>query len=101
MQFRIRPDCARTIEGDGGPIHYAFRCAFSDDYPARFLMNSCTAQGDRKRALASLRTTHSQKTHHFSSFRTGMALGLAFPAFVDGIIHSTSSAFFHTATETL
>jgi hypothetical protein len=64
-------------------------------------MNSYTAQGDRKRALTSLRTSYSQKTHHFSSFRTGIALGLAFPAFVDGIVRSTSSPFFHTATEAL
>ena len=65
-------------------------------------MNPYTAQGDRKRALTILRTsTHSQKTHHFSSFRTGMVLGFAFPAFVDGIVRSTSSSFFHTATEAL
>ena len=64
-------------------------------------MNSYSAQGDRKRALASLRTTFSHKTHHFSAFRTGMVLGLAFPALVDGIVRSTSSTFFHTATEIL
>ena len=64
-------------------------------------MNSYTAQGDRKRALTSLRAVHSQKTHHFSTFRTGIALGLAFPAFVDGIVRSTSSTFFRTVTETL
>ena len=75
---------------------------FLNGYLVRFLMNSYTAQGDRKRALTFLRTsTYSQKTHHFSSFRAGMALGLAFPAFVDGIIRSTSSPFFHTATEAL
>ncbi|KAI0298701.1 hypothetical protein B0F90DRAFT_686074 [Multifurca ochricompacta] len=43
-----------------------------------------TAKGDRKRALRRLRTVSSQKTHHFSTFRTGLALGFAFPAFVDG-----------------
>lgn len=52
-----------------------------------------TAQGDRKRALASLRSTQTQKTHHFSTFRTGTALGLAIPAFVDGVVRSTFSTF--------
>jgi hypothetical protein len=64
-------------------------------------MNSYSAQGDRKRALTSLRASQSQKTHHVSTFRTGMALGLAFPAFVDGIVRSTSLTIFHMATETL
>jgi hypothetical protein len=44
------------------------------------------AKGDRKRALIHLRAVPSHKTHHFSSFRTGLALGLAFPAFIDGIV---------------
>lgn len=53
-----------------------------DQFTKRF------AQGDRKRAMTSLRAVRSQKTHHFSTFRTGIALGLAFPAFVDGIVRS-------------
>ena len=54
-------------------------------------MISQTAKGDRKRALVRLRTVSSFKTHHFSTFRTGAALGLAFPAIVDGLVRCESS----------
>lgn len=50
------------------------------------LMTSHIAKGDRKRALVRLRTVSSYKTHHFSTFRTGLALGLALPAVIDGIV---------------
>ncbi|KAI0266051.1 EXS family-domain-containing protein [Gloeopeniophorella convolvens] len=53
-----------------------------DQYTARF------AKGDKKRALVRLRAMSSHKTHHFSSFRTGVGLGLALPAFVDGLVRS-------------
>lgn len=70
-------------------------CSFASDQTVQELLKETEdhfttrfAQGDRKRALASLRASPSQKTHHFSTFRTGIALGLAFPAFVDGIVRS-------------
>lgn len=43
--------------------------------------------------MTSLRAVHSQKTHHFTTFRTGIALGLAVPAFVDGLVRSTFLSF--------
>ncbi len=55
------------------------------------LLTPHVAKGDRKRALIRLRMVSSHRTHHFSSFRTGLALGLAFPAAIDGIIHCKSS----------
>ena len=55
------------------------------------LMISLIAKGDRKRAMVRLRTVSSYKTHHFSTFRTGLALGLALPAAIDGIIRCESS----------
>ena len=55
------------------------------------LMVSQTAKGDRKRALVRLRMVSSFKTHHFSTFRTGIALGLAFPAVIDGLVRCESS----------
>jgi hypothetical protein len=55
------------------------------------LMMSYVAKGDRKRALVRLRAGSSHKTHHFSTFRTGIALGLAFPAAIDGIVRCESS----------
>jgi len=54
-------------------------------------MISQTAKGDRKRALVRLRMVSSFKTHHFSTFRTGIALGLAFPAVIDGLVRCESS----------
>lgn len=36
-----------------------------------------------------LRGFAQHKTHHFSTFRTGLMLGLALPAFVDGLYLST------------
>ncbi len=53
--------------------------------------NSRIAKGDRKRALVRLRAVSSRKTHHFSTFRTGIALGLALPAAIDGIVRCESS----------
>lgn len=56
------------------------------------LMISHIAKGDRKRALVRLRTVSSYKTHHFSTFRTGLALGLTLPAVIDGIVRCKSSS---------
>ncbi|GJE94840.1 SPX and EXS domain-containing protein [Phanerochaete sordida] len=48
-------------------------------YAARF------TKGDNKIAKMRLRGFTQHKTHHFSTFRTGLLLGLALPALVDGI----------------
>ncbi len=48
------------------------------------------ARGDKKKARARLRGGAKVTTHHFSTFRTGMTLGLAVPALVSGIYQSTS-----------
>ncbi|TFY63335.1 hypothetical protein EVG20_g6362 [Dentipellis fragilis] len=53
-----------------------------EQFAARF------TRGDKKRALVRLRAGSHHKTHHFSTFRTGFALGLAIPALVDGIVRS-------------
>ncbi|TBU59442.1 hypothetical protein BD310DRAFT_788481, partial [Dichomitus squalens] len=37
------------------------------------------ARGDKKRAMARLRGGSQHTSHHFSTFRTGVALGLAVP----------------------
>ncbi|KIP07309.1 hypothetical protein PHLGIDRAFT_42215, partial [Phlebiopsis gigantea 11061_1 CR5-6] len=57
-------------------------------YAARF------TQGNNKLAKNRLRGLAQHKTHHFSSFRTGMLLGLAIPAFVDGLCLSIQFADF-------
>ncbi|KAI4524266.1 hypothetical protein K525DRAFT_194341 [Schizophyllum commune Loenen D] len=54
-----------------------------DLYATRFV------HGDKKRAMARLRVGTSQNSHHFSTFRSGMAIGLALPALVAGIYDST------------
>ncbi|KAH9962287.1 hypothetical protein BGW80DRAFT_1356062 [Lactifluus volemus] len=51
-----------------------------DLFTARF------ARGDRKHALVHLRAVPSHKTHHSSTFRAGLALGLGFSALIDGIL---------------
>ncbi|THH19131.1 hypothetical protein EW146_g1993 [Bondarzewia mesenterica] len=53
-----------------------------DQFAARF------TRGDKKRALVRLRASSQHKTHHFSTFRTGLAFGLGVPALVDGIYRS-------------
>ncbi|KAH9998599.1 hypothetical protein BJV77DRAFT_940549 [Russula vinacea] len=73
-------------------------CAFASDETVQQLLKEMEdsftarfAKGDKKRALVRLRTVTSYKTHHFSTFRTGVALGLAFPAAIDGIVRCESS----------
>ena len=44
------------------------------------------AGGDKKRAMRRLRAGNMHKNHHFSAFRTGIMLGLAVPALMDGLI---------------
>ncbi|KZT71877.1 hypothetical protein DAEQUDRAFT_665215 [Daedalea quercina L-15889] len=46
------------------------------------------ARGDKKRAQARLRSGTTHKSHHFSTFRSGVLLGLGIPAFVDGLVKS-------------
>lgn len=53
-----------------------------DMFAARF------ARGDKKKAQARLRSDSQHKSHHFSTFRSGMLLGLAVPALADGIVKS-------------
>lgn len=48
----------------------------------------CIARGDKKKALARLRGGAKHTSHHFSTFRTGMFLGLAVPALADGLYRS-------------
>ncbi|KDQ58685.1 hypothetical protein JAAARDRAFT_128396 [Jaapia argillacea MUCL 33604] len=45
-------------------------------------------RGDKKKALERLRAGSRQKSHHFSTFRSGLAIGLAVPALVSGIYQS-------------
>lgn len=45
--------------------------------------------GDSKKAMERLRGGAITKTHHFSTFRSGILLGAALPALASGIYHST------------
>ncbi|TFL04667.1 SPX domain-containing protein [Pterulicium gracile] len=49
--------------------------------------------GNKKQALSRLRAHSSTKTHHFSTFSTGLAVGLAIPALIDGIRESALTPF--------
>jgi len=54
-------------------------------YSARFV------KGDKKKAMASLKAGAKTKSHHFSTFRSGIMLGTAIPAFVVGLYESEFS----------
>ncbi|KAF9525090.1 EXS family-domain-containing protein, partial [Crepidotus variabilis] len=54
------------------------------------LFATAFSSGDRKKALRRLRAGGKSKSHHFSTFRTGVLLGLALPAFVEGLFVSGS-----------
>lgn len=53
-------------------------------------------RGDKKKAITHLRVGATQKSHHFSTFRTGMWLGSSIPATIIGFIaclrHSTATS---------
>lgn len=44
--------------------------------------------GDRKKALGRLRMESDEKSHHFSSWRAGMLMGLGIPLLVEGLVKS-------------
>jgi hypothetical protein len=46
------------------------------------------ARGDRKRAMRRLHAGILVKNHHFSTFRSGIFIGLAVPALAAGLYHS-------------
>ncbi|TCD67423.1 hypothetical protein EIP91_012395 [Steccherinum ochraceum] len=48
-------------------------------------------RGDKKKALTRLRGGTQHQSHHFSTFRSGLMLGLAVPALVDGVVESKLS----------
>lgn len=53
-----------------------------DLFAARF------ERGDKKKAITHLRVGVTQKSHHFSTFRTGVWLGSSIPATITGLIAS-------------
>ncbi|KAF9568303.1 hypothetical protein CPC08DRAFT_625650, partial [Agrocybe pediades] len=54
------------------------------------------ARGDKKRATRRLRAGNSSKSHHFSTFRAGAYIGIALPAFIDGLVKGAAYYYFHT-----
>jgi hypothetical protein len=49
-------------------------------------------KGSRKKAIQRLRFMGASPNHHFASWRAGVLLGLAIPAFIDGIVKSFQPA---------
>ncbi|KAJ3889964.1 hypothetical protein GG344DRAFT_50561, partial [Lentinula edodes] len=71
--------------------------AFASDKTLRGMMDemealyaSHFAHGDQKRAKTRLRAGGVNKTHHYSTFRSGMLLGVGVPALVSGVVSSKS-----------
>lgn len=60
--------------------------------PVVALQHNCSLswieQGDKKRATARLRSASKRKSHHLSTVRSGIAIGLAVPALAMGIYQS-------------
>lgn len=52
------------------------------------VLTSNPARGDKKRARTKLRGGFLTKSHHFSTFRSGILLGLGIPALVSGTYQS-------------
>ncbi|KAL1741799.1 EXS family-domain-containing protein, partial [Schizophyllum fasciatum] len=55
------------------------------------LYAACFAEGDKKRATARLRAATEQKTHHFSTFRTGLTIGVSLPPLALGIYQAAAT----------
>ncbi|PPR01240.1 hypothetical protein CVT24_006004 [Panaeolus cyanescens] len=69
------------------------KSAFASDKSIKAMMSTMEefyaasfARGDKKKATRRLRGGYQRKSHHFSTFRSGIALGLAVPAFIAGFV---------------
>ncbi|KAJ3726750.1 hypothetical protein EV361DRAFT_803421, partial [Lentinula raphanica] len=72
--------------------------SFASDKTLRGMMDemealyaSHFAHGDKKRAKTRLRAGGLNKTHHYSTFRSGMLIGLGVPPLASGIVASKCS----------
>jgi len=85
----------QVAEGDddshGGNVCKFFRCVVRSVRRPSPLMR-VLAGGDKKRAMRRLRSGNMHKNHHFSTFRTGIMIGLAIPALADGLVKGLDSA---------
>jgi hypothetical protein len=69
------------------------KSAFASDKAVKLMMDEMEAlyaaafsRGNRKRARKRLRGGYTSKNHHFSTFRSGLFIGVAIPAFIDGFV---------------
>ena len=72
-------------------VHPIFYSARLERTAALTITIWSAARGDKKRAQARLRSGATHKSHHFSTFRSGLLLGLGVPALVDGLYRSTQT----------
>ncbi|KAF5390741.1 hypothetical protein D9757_004545 [Collybiopsis confluens] len=83
------------------PLQYAYMTervepsSFASDKTLRGILDEMEglytdhfAHGDKKRAKTRLKTGRVSKTHHYSTFRSGLFLGAGIPALVAGIVAS-------------
>lgn len=75
MKERVEPSAFAS----GSMVSSMLR-EMEDLFAARF------ERGDKKKAIAHLRVGATQKSHHFSTFRTGMWLGSSIPATIAGFM---------------
>lgn len=71
------------------------KSSFASDESVRKMMKSAEdlfaftfVKGNKKKAMQRLRSGNKTKTHHFSTFRSGLLLGLAIPALVAGLVNA-------------
>ncbi|VDB96024.1 unnamed protein product [Peniophora sp. CBMAI 1063] len=77
MREKVEPSAFAHSDYLDGLLH-----ELEEQFSERF------TRGDRKKAMLRLRSTALHKTHHFSTFRTGLFVGLAVPVMVSGIVQS-------------
>lgn len=65
-------------------LHFVSNFSLMD--PLRHSLTYLTACGNRKRARKRLRGGYTSKNHHFSTFRSGLFIGAAIPAIIDGFV---------------
>jgi hypothetical protein len=92
--FCIWTKCFRYDQEDGGSVYYTIWCVTPGR--SKCCAHTRTEHGNKKKAMASLRATTTSKSHHFSTFRSGLLLGLALPALVSGLYQCTRVVFFET-----
>jgi xenotropic and polytropic retrovirus receptor 1 len=79
---------------------YAARFGKYRDFTCHTSLAHCfTEKGDRKKAKNRLRASLKPQSHHLTTFRTGVFVGLSIPALISGIYEGEIPASFRGCTQ--